>query len=87
MGYPVKVYVAVQNGETKIEIRVFDMEGICYSALMLPVPSGDARLMSLFKDKIPTLEGKTIKLAIDACEKWIKANLGQDVVVREKQTT
>jgi hypothetical protein len=29
MGWPVKIYVAVQSGEIKIKIPVFDVEGRC----------------------------------------------------------
>jgi hypothetical protein len=87
MGYAEKVYVAVQNGETKIEIHVSKMEG-GYMAVMVPVASGDTRLRSLFKGhKIPKEIGTTIEFAIAACEMWIKDNLGQDVAVFEKKVT
>ena len=88
MGSPVKVYAVVQNGEIKIEIPVFDVEGRCFSAVMIPIARGDTRLMSHFgQHKMGHEVGKTIELAVAACERWVKTNLGQDAAIREKQDT
>ena len=85
--YPVKVYTAIQKGETKIEIAVFEINGKGYGAIIMPVASGDGQLMSHFqKSKLRLEVGKTIEAAVAQCEKWIKANLGQDVVTVEKRT-
>jgi len=83
MGWPVKIYVAVQNGKIKIEIPVFEVEGVsCYSAVMRPVAYDDEQIMSLFKEHYRHELGKTVELAVSACEKWIKEKLGQDVTVQ-----
>lgn len=88
MGGPVKIYIAVENGKTKIEIPVFDVEGRCYSAVMFPVAREDLRLMSHFKEhEILNELGNSVELAVAACERWIKEKLGQDVTVHEKLTT
>ena len=83
MPYADKVYVAVENGETKIEIRVAGEEGN-YMAMM---DCRDARLKSHFKAPNPLLMGKTTKEVISNCKKWVKENLGKDMDIREKQTT
>jgi hypothetical protein len=84
MRYPVKIYVAVQNKETKIVIPVFDIEDRGYSAMMLPLARGDSQLMSHFEKNVKRQEHKkTVELAIEACETWIKERLGPDVAVFE----
>jgi hypothetical protein len=84
MGYPVKIYVAVQNEETKIMIPVFDVEGKCYSAVMLPLARGDLQLMSHFNKNEKRHElGNTVELAVEACETWIREKLGPNVAVLE----
>ncbi len=87
MGCPVKVYIAVHEGERKVEIPVFDVYDRYYSAVMIPLARGDKSLMSNFQDyRIRHEVGKTIKEAVACCEKWIKENLWEDVEVLEEQT-
>ncbi len=84
MSGPVKVYAAIHDGETKIQIPVFDVQGRCYSAVMVPLARSEERLMSHFqKYKIRHELGETIELAVAECEKWIKENLWEDVDVLE----
>jgi len=84
MSYPVKIYVAVQNEETKIVIPVFYMEDRGYSAVMLPLARGDSQLMSHFETNEKRHEpGNTVELAVEACKTWIKAKLGPNVAVFE----
>ena len=77
-----KEYVAVENGETKIKIRVAGKEG-GYMAVMDCV---DVRLKSHFKPPDPLLIGDTISEVIAHCKTWIKENLEIDIDIHEKRT-
>ena len=87
MGPPVKVYLAFCKGEIKIEIHVINGEGY-YSAVRIPLDSGDKSLMSNFQNENRNRQevGKTIEEAIARCEAWIKKNLCEDVEIRESRT-
>lgn len=86
MGWPIKVYLAKRNGEDKIQILVFDVQGRCYSAVMIPLARDDTFLMNRFQDPHTCHEtGETIEAAVANCEKWIKENLWDDVDVIEEQ--
>jgi len=87
MGWPVRVYIAVHKGERKVEIPVFDIQGRCYSAVMIPLDRSDKSLLDHYQDyRIRHEVGKTIEEAVAYCEKWIKENLWDDVKVLEEQT-
>jgi len=83
MGWPIKVYLAKRNGEDKIQIPVFDVQGRCYSAVMIPLVRDDEFLMSHFQVIHHEL-GETIEGAVANCEKWIKENLWDDVDVLQE---
>jgi hypothetical protein len=83
MPYADKIYVAVENGETKVEIRVAGKEG----NYMVVMDCVDAQLKSHFKAPNPLVIGKTIKEVIANCKTWIKENLGKDMDIHEKRIT
>lgn len=86
MGWPLKVYIVMHEGERKVRIPVFDVEGRCYSAVMIPLDQSDKSMMSHFEGyRIRHEVGKTIEEAVAYCEKWIKENLWDDVKVLEEQ--
>jgi hypothetical protein len=87
MGWPVKVYDAIHNGEVKIQIPVFNVHPHCYSAVMLPVARSDEYLITHFQEhKIRQELGETIEGAVGECESWIKENLWEDVAVVEERS-
>lgn len=90
MGSAIKVFHVFCKGESKseskIEIQVFD-EGRYYSAVMIPLDSGDPSLMILFQNHPKPQEvGTTIEEAVTCCKKWIKKHLCEDVQIRESRT-
>lgn len=87
MGWAVKVYYAIHNGETKIKIPVFQVHARCYSAVMLPVARNDEYLITRFQEhKMRHELGETIEGAVSECESWIKKNLWDDVTVIEEHS-
>jgi len=89
VGSAVKVYQVFCKGESKstIEIQVFH-EGGYYSAVMIPIASGDKSLMGHFQNENRNRQevGKTIEEAVTCCEAWIKKHLCEDVQIRESRT-
>lgn len=76
MGWPVKTYVALHNGESKISIPVFEGEGRYFSAVMIPTARDDNTLMRQFQEyKIRHELGVTIEEAVANCKSWIKENV------------
>ena len=88
MGWAVRVYDVIHNGETKITIPVFEVNPRCFSAVMLPVARSDEYLVTRFKEhKMRQELGGTVEDAVDKCESWIKENLWNDVTVIEEHST
>lgn len=86
MGWAIKIYEAIHNGETKIRIPVFEVRPRWYSAVIIPVAQSDEYLMTRFQEhKLRHELGETIEDAVEMCKKWIRSNLWQDVNVIEER--
>jgi hypothetical protein len=87
MGWAVKMYKAIHNGETKINIPVFEVHHGLYSAVMIPIAKSDDYLVSRFQEhKVRQELGETVEHAVGKCESWIKKTLWDNVTVIEEQS-
>lgn len=87
MGWAVRVFDVIHDGETKITIPVFEVNPLCYSAVMLPVARGDEHLVTRFQGHKTRQElGGTVESAISECKSWIEKNLWDDITVIEEHS-